>query len=95
MFGHAFALSNTNAYLIFPASMKWCVHREHLIEMSELVSTVGVSEDSLFPHDFWAASEAIRRVSSVKWSPSSARTIGTDNDAEEKESSVIPVPLLQ
>lgn len=61
-----FAVANTNAYVIFPASAKWYVHGEYSIEMAELVSFVGLPSPGLFPHDFLDESEALRRVESVK-----------------------------
>lgn len=62
--GPAFALSNTSAYLLFPASMKWCVHGEYSIELAELATSVGLPQSPEFPHDFWEASEAERRIRS-------------------------------
>lgn len=62
----AFALSTTNAYLLFPASMKWYVHGEYSIELAELVTTVGLPKSPEFPHDFWEASEAKRRIGLLK-----------------------------
>ncbi|MCO4881785.1 hypothetical protein VOI32_35930 [Paraburkholderia caribensis] len=62
--GETFAVSNTSSYLVFPPSGKWHVHGEYSIEMAELVSTVGVPADIMFPHDFWDEVEALRRVGS-------------------------------
>ncbi|WP_213766668.1 hypothetical protein [Caballeronia sp. dw_19] len=64
--GPVFALSTTNAYLLFPASMKWHVHGEYSIELAELATTVGLPQSPEFPHDFWEPSEAMRRFSLLK-----------------------------
>jgi len=61
-----FAVSNTNSYLIFPQSGKWHIHGEYSIEMAELASSVGIPADTMFPHDFWAETEALRLVGSTK-----------------------------
>lgn len=64
--GRAFALATTSAYLLFPASMKWHVHGEYSIELAELATTVGLPQSPEFPHDFWEASEAKRRIDLLK-----------------------------